>query len=167
MLFFINGSRYTHISINCPEHVIHNSVFYIHHKITLKFILQNALQSIVGVALLRHSRLHPLTVTVHPYIYCLFSQRSHTLCRSCSFHFLRTNSENRNHERYAVGRRRRFAPPLPTACANIHCMSLLSVLISPKIADLSGTMLFVHYEHSPNSHDNRDEPCSYGLQRDS
>ena len=36
--FFVTDSNYTHISINCHEPVIRNSVFYIFRKTTLKLI---------------------------------------------------------------------------------------------------------------------------------
>ena len=72
------------------------------------------MQSVVGVAMLRHSRLprrHALCSlhTIH------LSQKIANLVTLVLLGFPRTYPKKRTDERYAVGRQRRYAPPLPAA----------------------------------------------------
>ena len=111
--FLANDSSYTHIPKKYHKQLICN-ISCIFCVTTLQIESTSATQSVVGVALLRHSRL----------------PRRHALCNLHTIHlsenianlvtlvlpgFPLPYTKKRIDERYAVGRRRRSAPPLPAA----------------------------------------------------
>lgn len=57
IIFLFNGSSHIHISRNFHKPVIHNIIFQISSKTTLKSTLESASPLVVGVALLRYSQL--------------------------------------------------------------------------------------------------------------
>ena len=135
--FLANDSSYTHIPKKYHKQLICNfsCIFCV---TTLQIGSTSATQSVVGVAMLRHSRLprrHALcsihtihlsevgrrrryapplpaaapTCTMQPPHYIA------NLVTLVLLRFPRTYPKKRTDERYAVGRRCRYAPPLPPA----------------------------------------------------
>ena len=111
----------------------------------LKSELTSAMQSVVGVALLRKAtsgcpRRHALCSlhTIH------LSQKIANLVTLVFVRFPRTYPKKRTDERYAVGRRRRSAPPHP-GCPRRHALcSLHTIHLSQTIANLV-TLVFVRF----------------------
>ena len=116
--FLANDSSYTHIPKKYHKQLICN-FSWIFCVTTLQIGSTSATQSVVGVALLRHSRLprrHALCSlhTIH------LSENSANLVTLVLLGFPLPYTKKRIDERYAVGRRRRYAPPLPAARADMH-----------------------------------------------
>ena len=111
--FLANDSSYTHIPKKYHKQLICNfsCIFCV---TTLQIGSTSATQSVVGVAPLRHTRLprrHALCSlhTIH------LSENIANLVTLVLLGFPLPYTKKRIDERYAVGRRRRSAPPLPPA----------------------------------------------------
>ena len=112
----------------------------------LKSELTSGMQSVVGVAMLRHSRL----------------PRRHTLCSLHTIHlsenianlvtlvllgFPLPYTKKRIDERYAVGRRRRYAPPLPAARTIMYYAASTLFIFHRRLRILSHWYSWAFREH--------------------
>ena len=143
--FLANDSSYTHIPKKYHKQLICNfsCIFCV---TTLQIGSTSATQSVVGVALLRHSRLprrHALCSlhTIH------LSENIANLVTLVLLGFPLPYTKNRIDERYAVGRRRRSAPPLPAARVDMYHAAYILFIFHRRLRILSHWYSCAFREH--------------------